>query len=143
MLVGHLCYFGIEGKQPFEHAGEIAVISFLYLSAVGLTKTYRLAPCGLSFLYRRVRKLLFPLWLSLALFYSLDAFILGKTYPLTELLLNLAGIIGKQPPNSPAWFVSYILFLYVVFFLQSTQCPWMAKSPGNDGDYRISNWWYR
>ena len=125
LLIGHLCMFGIAGKQPFEYTGIIAVVIFLYLSAVGLTKTYRLAPCHSSFLYKRVRKLLMPLWLSAALFYCLDAYLLNKTYPVLEELLNFAGIISLQSPNPATWFVSYILFLYVVFFLCS-----QLSSPG-------------
>lgn len=125
LLIGHLCMFGIAGRQPFEHAGVIAVVIFLYLSAVGLTKTYRLAPCPSSFFYKRVRKLLMPLWLSAALFYCLDAYLLDKTYPVLGVLLNFVGIISLQSPNPATWFVSYILFLYVVFFLCS-----QLSSPG-------------
>lgn len=118
LLVGHLSGHVIEGDQPLDHAGRIAVIIFLYLSAVGLTKTYCFAPCRWSFLYRRVRKLIIPLWLSAVLFYCLDGYFLGKTYPWLEVLLSF--VIGsQQPSNPPTWFVSYILFLYVVFFLCS------------------------
>lgn len=119
LLIGHVNFRNIDGGYPFKYFGEIAVISFLYLSAVGLTKTYRLDRCRPSFIYRRVRKLLIPLWLSSALFYFLDGYLLGKTYPMLQVLLNFAGIIGRQPPNGPAWFVSLIIFLYVVFFLCS------------------------
>lgn len=119
LILGHYCGFCIDGIQAFEHSGEIAVIIFLMLSGIGLTKTYGFKKCDKLFLLKRLRRLIFPLWITLILFYLLDFFLLNKTYPISDTFIKFIGILRKSPPNSPLWFISYIIFLYTVFYFVS------------------------
>jgi len=114
LLFGHLAYSRIDRIQPFEEGGYWAVIIFLFASGVGLTKTYGMANCGKVFIVKRVKRILFPTWITLILFYSLDFLLLKRGYSSTKIAANFAGILTPGPPNGPAWYISYILFCYLV-----------------------------
>ena len=100
-------------------AAELGAAIFLIVSGMGLTKSYGFNKCGKQYIQRRLSKIMFSLWLTLALFYILDFFLLHKTYPWHEISLSFAGIIKHAPPNAPLWFIPFILYLYGVFFLIS------------------------
>ena len=120
LIAGHfsmLCLKG--GNHVLGNGGEWAVLIFLIVSAMGTSKAYGLDGCGKRFIYRRIIKIMFPLWLSLGLFFGLDYAILHRTYPLQHIMLEFLGILPKAPPNAPAWFVSFIIYLYLIFFLVS------------------------
>ena len=120
LIAGHFYVFCIKGGNGIlSLGGEWAVLIFLIVSAMGLCKSYGLDHCGKGFIYKRLARIIFPLWLSSGLFYSLDFFILHKTYPLSHIVSSFAGILQKAPPNSPAWFVSFIIYLYLMFFFVS------------------------
>ncbi len=104
---------------PLCIAGELGVVIFLIVSGMGLTKSYGFSNCGKQYIKRRLSKILISLWLTLVLFYILDFFLLGATYPWHEIALSFAGIIKQAPPNAPLWFIPFILYLYVVYFLIS------------------------
>jgi peptidoglycan/LPS O-acetylase OafA/YrhL len=116
LLLGHFCIKCVSGKQVLEFAGEWAVAIFVILSATGLAKKYGLGRIERGFLWKRVQKLIFSVWSTLILFYVLDYVILGRTYGWQKIILSFVGIINWEPPNGPDWFISYILFLYVVFW---------------------------
>jgi len=64
---------------------------------------------------------LFPAtWITLILFFILDYVLLGKTYSITKVVFNFMGFLTTDPPNGPAWYITYILFLYALYFLIST-----------------------
>ena len=44
---------------------------------------------------------------------------LDHGYGFKKMLLNFCGIITPSPPNGPAWFVTYIIFLYLIYFTVS------------------------
>jgi len=119
LVVGHYSVFCLQGTQPFEMAGEIAVIFFLFLSGVGLTKSYGLNRINKIYFVNRVRRVIIPLWLTLALFFFLDFLLLKKVYSILDILLPFMGILGKSPPNGTTWFISYILYLYIIFYAVS------------------------
>lgn len=125
LITGHFYGFCVEGVQRFENAGEVAIILFILVSGVGLTKTYGLKVRGRNFVKKRLRRVMPPLWLSLILFYSLDYLLLEKSYPSYQILLSFLRILRKAPPNGPAWFITLILFFYAVFYVTS----WLEVNP--------------
>jgi peptidoglycan/LPS O-acetylase OafA/YrhL len=116
LVYGHFYLFCIGGTGIIRNAAEWAGMIFLIVSAMGLTKSYGFNNCGKQYIRRRLSKIMSALWLTLALFYILDFFFLSRTYPWHEIALSLAGIIKKDPPDEPLWFISFILYLYGVFF---------------------------
>ncbi len=119
LIFGHFAIMCIEHVQPFEYLAEYAVIIFLFLSGVGITKKYGIKPVTSIFIVKRVQKLLFPLWFTLVLFYSLDYLLLERSHSIPKILFSFLGIINPDPPNGPDWFISYIIFLYLIFYLSS------------------------
>lgn len=119
LIYGHFYAFYIGGTTILRNAAEWGLLTFLIVSGMGLTKSYGLINCGKRYIQRRLYKIMFALWLTLALFYILDFFLFHTTYPWQEIALSFVGIIKKAPPNAPLWFISFILYLYVVFFLIS------------------------
>jgi peptidoglycan/LPS O-acetylase OafA/YrhL len=119
MVCGHFYAFYVGGTTILRNAAEWGVLIFLIVAGMGLTKSYDFNNCGKKYIQRRLSKIMFGLWLTLALFYILDFFLLSTTYPWYEIALSFAGIIKKASPNATLWFISFILYLYVVFFLIS------------------------
>ncbi len=118
LLLGHTSQQCIVGHEaiPFRITGNAAVIIFLFVSGVGLAKRYHLQATK-QFLFNRVKKLALPVWLSLALFILLNFLLLGYKESLSQLFLNFCGIFWTKFPNSPCWFITYIIFLYTVYFI--------------------------
>lgn len=116
LVLGHFCIKCIEGRQVLEYGGEYAVTIFLTLSATGLASRYGLERLDYGFLRKRIRRLIVPVWTTLVIFYSLDYAILGRKHSLGKVVLSFLGVINADPPNGPDWFVSYILFLYLVYW---------------------------
>jgi len=119
LVYGHFYAFYIGGTTILRSAAEWGVLIFLIVSGMGLTKSYNFNNFGKKYIQRRLSKIMFALWLTLALFYTLDFFLLHTTYPWYEIALNFVGIIKRGPPDASLWFISFILYLYVVFFLIS------------------------
>ena len=118
LLVGHVSQQLAMGSEalPFRVTGNATVIIFLFVSGVGLAKKYQLH-VDKQFLFKRIKKLAIPVWLSLALFISLNFLLIGHKDPLGQLVLNFCGIFWTKFPDSPCWFITYILFLYSVYFI--------------------------
>src|SRR5581483_6918237 len=72
LLLGHFALKCVHGEYFFESAGMWAVIIFLFISGIALTKRYGLTGLGKTFLMKRLRNLLPPTWITLTLFYILD-----------------------------------------------------------------------
>jgi len=117
LIFGHLAYKCIEGVSPFEYAGKWAVIIFLLVSGIGLTKTYGLKKSTKGFFKKRIMKLMFPVWTALILFYLLDLMLLNRTYTPLKIIFSFFGIMDHNSPNGPMWFVSYIIYLYIIFYI--------------------------
>ena len=118
LLLGHVSQQCVVGSEalPFRITGNAAVIIFLFVSGVGLAKKYHLQVDKLFWL-KRIKKLIMPVWLSLALFLALNFLLIEHTAPVVQLVLNFCGIFWTKFPNSPCWFITYILFLYAVYFV--------------------------
>lgn len=118
LVLGHIsqqCTVGNEAL-PFRITGNAAVIIFLFVSGVGFAKKYHLQVDKLFWL-KRIKKLAMPIWMCLALFLPLNFLLLGHRDPVGQLVLNLCGIFWTKFPDSPCWFITYILFLYAVYFI--------------------------
>jgi peptidoglycan/LPS O-acetylase OafA/YrhL len=116
LLIGHFSLFCIEGKQITERAGGWAVIIFLMISGIGLTKGYE-EKIDKSFIIKRLKRMFVPVWGALLLFYSIDYLALNKTYPLSKILLSFLGIITTvDSPNGPMWFITFIFINYFIFY---------------------------
>jgi len=119
LIFGHLSLKCVEGGLPFQYAGSWAVTVFLYLSGIGLAKTYGLQKIDRNFWIKRLRRLAFPVWLTFLLFYVLDFLLLRKSYDPLIVVIKLLGIISPSAPNPAAWFITYILVFYGAFWVVS------------------------
>ena len=118
LLLGHVSQQCTSGSEalPFRITGNAAVIIFLFVSGIGLAKQYRLHVDS-RFWFRRIKKLASPVWLSLILVVPLNFLLLKHTDPPDQSFLNFLGIFWTKFPNSPCWFITYIIFLYTVYFI--------------------------
>ncbi len=119
LIFGHLAFYCIEGGMFFEQAGSWAVVMFLFTTGIALSKTYGLYNLKRTFLLKRIKRLIVSTWIAVILFYILDYLLLNHTYSFKQVLFNLIGIFTPAPPNGAAWFITYILYLYVVFYFVS------------------------
>jgi peptidoglycan/LPS O-acetylase OafA/YrhL len=110
----------VDGESFLTIAGNWAVTIFLYISGIALDKTYGLNALNKKFILNRIKRLLFPTWVTLTVFYLLDFLLIHtSTYSYKGVILHYLGILFPLPPNGPAWFITYIAFLYIVYFLAS------------------------
>lgn len=118
LLLGHISQQCTVGSNALSYrmTANAAVIIFLFVSGVGLAKKYQLR-VNKQFLLKRIKKLAMPVWLSLLLFIALNFLLIGHRDPVGQLVLNFCGIFWTQFPNNPCWFITYILFLYAVYFM--------------------------
>jgi peptidoglycan/LPS O-acetylase OafA/YrhL len=116
LLLGHLSQQLTINSQalPFRITGNAAVIIFLFISGVGLGKKYHLR-VNRAYWGNRIRKIVFPLWMSLVLFLFLNHTLIKQAVSIKQIILSFGGIFSPGLPNSPCWFITYILFLYGVY----------------------------
>lgn len=119
LLIGHLSEKCIGGIGWFEDAGRWAVVMFLFISGIALSKTYGMENLGQKFFLGRIRRLAVPFWLTLVLFVLLDYLLIGYYYSYKRLILAFAGVMFPWPPNGPAWFITYIVAMYVIYYMAS------------------------
>lgn len=122
LILGHFWQFCVEGDHFFDEAGTWAVTIFLFISGIALIKTYGFTGLEKTFLLKRIRRVLPATWIALIVFYLLDLVLRKETHSATKIALNFLGIITPNPPNSPAWFITYILYLYLLYY-------WVSKIP--------------
>ena len=121
LVIGHFSQQCTPGSLAlsFKITGNVAVIVFILISGIGLTKRY-LLKVEKPFLINRVKRLFFPVWITLCLSYMLNYILINQEEAWHKILLNFFGIIWPGLPNSPCWFVTYIIFLYAIFFFTSS-----------------------
>ncbi len=120
LLVGHVSQQCVVGSEalPFRATGNAAVIIFLFVSGVGLAKSYHLQADRL-FWPKRLKKIAMPVWLSLIFIIPLNFLLIGHLDPAFQSVLNFCGVFWTKFPDSPCWFITYILFLYADYFIVS------------------------
>ena len=121
LVVGHMARYrilegAIIGKGPF-YIGRWAVMIFLFVSGYGLSKKYGINQIDSEFWLKRFKKLYFPLWVSLFFFIISDYFVLDIVHNPIKLIFNFFGIFWRgNAINANAWFVTYIICLYLILF---------------------------
>ncbi len=119
LIFGHLAIHCIDQEIFFECAGKWGVIIFLYISGVALSKRYEINNIKYAFIQNRIIRLFYPYIITMLLFITLDYLLLKKTYSTTKIIQTFLFIHLPGAPNWSAWFVTYIIYLYTLFFLTS------------------------
>ncbi len=119
LILGHMSNQVLDGFKPLYWAGDWAVIIFLFVSAIGLAKKYSLTDVRKGFVNNRLQRLLLPVWITLTPFYLSDYFLLNRTHAPLDIILHFSLIISPDPPNGPDWFITYILYLYMLFYIST------------------------
>ncbi|MFA5020452.1 MAG: acyltransferase family protein [Patescibacteria group bacterium] len=123
IIFTHLTYgkfYGTEFLFPLGIWGGIAVNLFFFLSGYGLAASAIYHPKTLLEFYRkRVAKIYLPLWLFLFFVLLADAYLLNRFYPLAEVIAAFFGFFPRADLfvsiNSPLWFLTPLLFYYLIF----------------------------
>jgi len=123
ILLGHIGYSLFPHQSflfPLSVFSGMGVDLFLFLSGFGVTLSQIKNPLSFTDFYKkRLSKLFLSLWCVLLLFFLLDFFVLHKSYSLSEWVLSFLGIFSSadlwQNINSPLWYITFILFYYLVF----------------------------
>lgn len=123
ILFGHIGYFLSTNHSflyPLSISSGVGVNLFLLLSGFGLTKSARHKEISIFDYYKkRIPRLFLPLWAILTIFYIADFLLLGKTYPLTNLVQSYLGFFPDNDIytslNSPLWYFTVIIFYYLIF----------------------------
>jgi len=108
-------------SEYFSPLGLIGVGCFLFLSGFGLTVSYLKQGIYKHYLPKRFIRILLPYWVVSILIILLDLLLLHTIIPVKYIALNLAGIIifvdSAKNIDVVLWYVTYILLLYVTFYL--------------------------
>lgn len=123
IIFSHIGYFLSSDPKflyPFSVLAGVGVNLFLFLSGFGLTLSQIKAPLSpIIFYKKRLLKLFIPLWIVITIFLLLDYFVLNKTYPILEIIYSFLGFYPQADLflnlNSPLWYFSLNLFLYLIF----------------------------
>ena len=127
VLFGHIGYFLFPGTNflwPLSVDAGVGVNMFLILSAYGLCASWeKLSGSFLARLrsfYRKRFLGIFPeLWVILCAFFLLDLVLLNRSYELFYIIRSFLGFYPSadltKDVNSPLWYITPILFYYIVF----------------------------
>jgi membrane-bound acyltransferase YfiQ involved in biofilm formation len=123
VVLGHL-WTGVSQSGTWLVLSGDAVSLFLLLSGFGLTMSVRQRkPDFKAFFSRRIERVMVPYWIATGLVLLLDRVVLGKSLPLSGLIMTLFGInlsIELRHLDYVRWFVTFVLLWYVVFFIVIT-----------------------
>jgi len=128
IVISHVGYFLSTNTKflfPLSVLAGVGVDLFLFLSGFGLAMSaMRKTLSPAQFYLKRVVKIFIPMWIVLGIFFSLDWLVLHQTYPVTEVWQSFLGFFREADlfgdVNSPLWFITLILFYYLVF-------PWFFR----------------
>lgn len=123
ILFSHVGYFLASDHRflfPFSIMAGVGVDIFLFVSGYGLTvSALKKSLSPRAFYERRLKKIFIPLWITLIGFFLLDFTFLKKVYPFHDVLFSFFGYFHHadlyNDVNSPLWFISLILFYYILF----------------------------
>lgn len=120
VVFSHL-WVHVSQDRPLLVLGEDGVTLFLLLSGFGLAASSgNRRPNAKAFVTRRLMRVMLPYWCATVVVIALDAVILGRILPSTDLALTLIGINVSGPTRSldfVRWFVTFILLWYALFYL--------------------------
>ena len=123
VIFAHVGYFLSQDTRfifPLSVLGGVGVNIFLFLSGYGLAISSTKKELGIGQFYlRRLSKIIIPFWLSLAVFFLADYFFLHLSYGLVPVVESFLGFFPSNnlynDVNSPLWFITLIIFYYLVF----------------------------
>lgn len=123
VIFAHVGYFIFTDHSllaPFSNYGGVAVNIFFFLSAYGLALSFSKWEGNIKGYYvKRVLRIAPAIWISLALFFILDAFILSKFYGAGYILQSFFLIFPSAnlytDIDSPLWYITPLLSYYLVF----------------------------
>lgn len=120
VVLGHL-WVHVSRTQAHVILSDDAVALFLIISGFGLTiSSMREKPRLQEYFSRRIKRVMVPYWIATIVIIFLDYFILGNLLPAGSLLLTFLGVnfkIELLRLDYVRWFVTFILFWYLLFFL--------------------------
>jgi peptidoglycan/LPS O-acetylase OafA/YrhL len=149
VVFSHIGYFLMSDTRflnPLSTLAGVGVNLFLFLSGYGLTvsaiKKY-LTPW--QFYKRRLVKLFVPFWITLAIFFIANIFILHLNYSPTYIIRSFLGYFPHanlyEDINSPLWYFTLILFYYLIFPLTFfRKYPWVSAIIVYLASYGIILW---
>lgn len=124
IIIGHLWWHLAENKPYAVFSSEAVSIFFLF-SGFGLAMSSKTKKLTLrSFIGRRVRRVMMPYWLVTILILSLDFLLLGRTYPLKDVVLTMLGInlsATTKYIDYVRWFITSLLLWYIVFYIAASK----------------------
>lgn len=122
VLCSHIGNFLVADHRflaPLSGLSAVGVDMFLLLSGYGLTVSNLRKSQSIRQFYGRILKLLIPFWIVLGVFSLLDVFVLHIHYGSHTLFEAAFGIFLtsnlSQDFNAPLWFMTVILFYYLLF----------------------------
>ncbi|KKQ27954.1 MAG: hypothetical protein US42_C0003G0011 [Candidatus Magasanikbacteria bacterium GW2011_GWC2_37_14] len=135
IILAHIGYGLVTNNKflyPLSTWAGVGVDLFFFLSAYGLTlSALRVKSTGTDhaarkkdltipqFYWRRLSKVLIPLWIFLIIFFLADKFILGINYSGTTIIQAFLGFFPRAhlylDVNSPLWFITPLIFYYLIF----------------------------
>jgi peptidoglycan/LPS O-acetylase OafA/YrhL len=118
--IGYGMYYGTDYLFPLAIWGGVAVNLFFFASGFGLTASaFRKDLSVKDFYWRRLTKIVIPVWLTLTAFIAIDAIFLKRFYNWTEIWQSYLLFFPKadlfQSINSPLWFITPLVFFYLIF----------------------------
>ena len=123
IIFSHTGYFLVSDHRflyPLSILAGTGVNIFLFLSGFGLTfSALKSSITTIAFYKKRLDKLLVPFWITLAILFLMDAFLLSRSYNLTYITHSFLGFFPSADLfldiDSPLWYFTVILFYYLVF----------------------------
>lgn len=123
IVLSHIGYFLVSDHAflfPLSVEAGVGVNLFLLLSGFGLTLSQLQKPLSIKQFYlKRLPKLFIPLWIVITALFLIDGFWLHKTYHFSEIIKSYLGFFPSSDIfddlNSPLWYLTMILFFYIIF----------------------------
>jgi peptidoglycan/LPS O-acetylase OafA/YrhL len=117
--IGYLLASTDRFLWPLSILAGVGVNLFLFLSGYGLTMSAIHKPPTLISSTKRLLKLFIPLWIVLAIYFTLAYFVHGTTFSAEYIAKSFAGIFlradANQDINSVLWYFTIVLFYYILF----------------------------
>jgi len=121
VVIGHIGVHTLVSKRDFLVLGEYGVSLFFILSGFGLTLSCHSKKITfISFLKRRVSKVMIPYVLITCIILLLDFIFLHRTYASKDILLTMIGVninTITRHIDYVRWYVTLLLIWYVFFAL--------------------------
>jgi peptidoglycan/LPS O-acetylase OafA/YrhL len=123
IIFSHIGYFLVTDHRflfPLSVMAGTGVNLFLFLSGFGLTMSSLRKKLPLGKFYRKhFLKLFIPFWIAIAIFFLLDFFLLQRSYSSGYIIQSMLGFFPTgdlfRDVNSPFWFLTPLLFYYLIF----------------------------